>query len=157
MNPDWLVVLNNTYNVQLDSLEELRTQFTTLCSPVVHFVNKEGASWARYHPQEKTLTGKNGHVIAHSSAEDALWWGEAFSHQNQKNPDVSKGEWQCHHGVLKNRYGSTIYVHGIVPKCLIVPFLEWQPGAARYGRLACDYERMMEMFRFDFGIEDEDE
>ena len=154
---EWLNILNETYNTQAQSLQELQLGglVRSILDTTVHFRDRGGTSWARYLPQNRSLIGKNDHVITQVPQNPALWWGEELSHQNQKDPDMAKGDWTCEHGILDNRLGSRLVVHGLVPKCILVPFLEWQPGLSRYNHLAYDYERMMEMFRFDFGIEDD--
>ena len=128
MKQDWLSILNEVYNVQVASLEELQSRFANMTKMVVQLSSQEGASWARYYPQDKTLIGNNGHVIFQASNEDDLWWGASFTHQNQKDPVVSKGDWLCCDGFLNNRHGSKAVVRGIVPKSAIIRFLEWQPS-----------------------------
>ena len=151
----WLSILNKVYNLNMRSLEEFRASTPPIHQEHVHFLNTEGVSWAKYLPQTRMLVGRNDHVITTNDKDSVLWWGEGFSHQNQKDPDISKGDWWCQNGVLKNKSGSTILIHGIVPRCIIIPFLEWQPGAAKYNQLASDYQSMMEMFKNDFDIEDD--
>lgn len=143
---DWLSVLNQVYSIEAEDLVTFQSLFSSLMPQMVHVRTSTGGSWAHYDPFSGRMIGNNGHIIAQKGQQDLLWWGEEFRHQNPPNNLISKGDWYCSEGLLKNRLGSTLMVCGILPKSVIRPFLTWQPGAAKYGGLAGDHARMRALF-----------
>ena len=142
----WLAVLNEVYQTDCSSLEALfqRAHLYKLCT-LEQNQDTVGLATLRILGNALETMGQ--------ASDEQMWQGGLVTQDNEKSPVISKGSWICQDGSLCNRYGSTIVVPGFVPRSILISFMEWQPGAAKYGGLSAGHTRMKNLFPQDGDLE----